>query len=128
MRRRLLEKMRDIADPMLSVGVDLQRMAIAAARRVANRREHGAAFAAIDRMAHQSDLARRRGGQLIENSCAGCRAAVVDKYARQTLSYNAIRNFAYRALVIVHGNHHAGTKHRRLQRGFVPWHGGRAPK
>ncbi len=68
MCRGLFEKTRDIGDPVLSVGIDLQRMAITDAARVANRREHGGAFAAIGRMAQQSDLARRRGGELIENA------------------------------------------------------------
>ena len=94
MSRCLFQKARNVGDPVLAVRIDLQDVAVARLRRVASARQHGAAFAAIDRMANQDHSFRRGGDQSVEHAGTFMPAAVVDDDARQFLRQHALNHAA----------------------------------
>jgi hypothetical protein len=70
MGNSLLQKARNIGNPVLAIGVNLEHMSKTRLSSVSGTRKHGATLAAINRVPNQGDLGWRAGNQPIEHASA----------------------------------------------------------
>ncbi|RMS18764.1 hypothetical protein ALP75_205193 [Pseudomonas syringae pv. actinidiae] len=116
---RLLQKHRNIAQVMLAVGIDLQRMAETQPRRFSETGHDRAALALVDRQAHQINVLGLR--QLLQHGGAGRAAGVVHQHAGQPGCAHGLDNVGHGQLVVEHRNDHARLMHGHLPAQSCRW-------
>ena len=99
-----------VADVMLAIGVELQRVGEALPGRGAKPHSDGATLAEVARQAQDLD-ARIRGRQGIERAGTGRPGAVVDQDAGQPVTPDGGHDGPDGALMVEHGYQHAGFRH-----------------
>ena len=116
---RLFEETRDVAGFVLAIGIDLQHVAGATARRFAETGQHRPALAAVLRQPQQEHVLRIVRGQFSQHLCTAFAGTIVHQQAGHTAGQNAIDHRTDRMLVVVHRDHHNGRENR-LAHGASP--------
>ncbi len=106
---RFLDEGRDIPKGMLSVGIDLQTVAVTTLPGLRETGQHRRALAAVDRQPQQPRV-RHAGGDAIQFPGAGRTGAIIDQHTRQPGGPHRVHDPRDGMFVIEHGNDGAGVE------------------